>query len=353
MMMVRETSFLFWREKERMNHCPFYGSSVGGISHHLSWILNWNLTVRYTLVVFFQILESLLVFTRGCHFHHARSYSSFRIPNSVSDIMFARGTRVRKLYFWHNYQCKSLIFPIARSGFLLQYLMLKFPEESNPYSSYIRILTLGKSANKNQISDPKREIDGRHWADLFSAAGRSKENASNRDGTGQQLAIFFVIAKLEGPPISQYCALHLLQVRNENGEKQAQDIRDIKKSMKDMNEIKEMITAMSIKYDQVASRVYGSHQEIEETSQEYLQREMKKSRFDAEFHLAHMCSVKKKEWIVVRLLFDLFLHDMLLWKAYSMTLQVLELGMNIRAADDMSVMLRNHGRHYVLECGQS
>ncbi|GMP43563.1 hypothetical protein CsSME_00012878 [Camellia sinensis var. sinensis] len=36
-----------------------------------------------------------------------------------------------------------------------------------------------------------------------------------------------------------------------------------------------------------------------------------------------------------------------------MTLQVLELGMNIRAADDMSVMLRNHGRHYVLECGQS
>ncbi|XP_028055603.1 uncharacterized protein LOC114259772 isoform X2 [Camellia sinensis] len=60
----------------------------------------------------------------------------------------------------------------------------------------------------------------------------------------------------------------------ENGEKQAQDIRDIKKSMNDINEIKEMITAMSIKYDQVASRVYESHQEIEETSQEYLQREM-------------------------------------------------------------------------------
>ncbi|KAF5953073.1 hypothetical protein HYC85_011017 [Camellia sinensis] len=110
----------------------------------------------------------------------------------------------------------------------------------------------------------------------------------------------------------------------ENGEKQAQDIRDIKKSMNDINEIKEMITAMSIKYDQVASRVYESHQEIEETSQEYLQREMYRSAqlenfasgleligkkpqmgtlqswFDAEFRLAHMCSVKKKEWIVVR-----------------------------------------------------
>ncbi|XP_028055602.1 uncharacterized protein LOC114259772 isoform X1 [Camellia sinensis] len=57
----------------------------------------------------------------------------------------------------------------------------------------------------------------------------------------------------------------------ENGEKQAQDIRDIKKSMNDINEIKEMITAMSIKYDQVASRVYESHQEIEETSQVWVQ----------------------------------------------------------------------------------
>lgn len=62
-----------------------------------------------------------------------------------------------------------------------------------------------------------------------------------------------------------------IQSLKENGEKQAQDIRDIKKSVKDMNEIKEMITAMSIKYDQVASRVYGSHQEIKETSQVWVQ----------------------------------------------------------------------------------
>ncbi|CAN6568186.1 unnamed protein product [Malus baccata var. baccata] len=53
------------------------------------------------------------------------------------------------------------------------------------------------------------------------------------------------------------------------------------------------------------------------------------SRFGAEFLLAYMCSVKFKEWIVVlatllrrsEVLFDLFQHDMRLWKAYSITLQ--------------------------------
>ncbi|CAN0884409.1 Guanine nucleotide exchange factor subunit RIC1 [Linum grandiflorum] len=53
------------------------------------------------------------------------------------------------------------------------------------------------------------------------------------------------------------------------------------------------------------------------------------SRLDAEFLLAHMCSVKFKEWIVVlatllrrsEVLFDLFHHDARLWKAYSITLQ--------------------------------
>ncbi|KAM2951227.1 hypothetical protein COP2_000754 [Malus domestica] len=53
------------------------------------------------------------------------------------------------------------------------------------------------------------------------------------------------------------------------------------------------------------------------------------SRFDAEFLMAYMCSVKFKEWIVVlatllrrsEVLFDLFQHDMRLWKAYSITLQ--------------------------------
>nr|AFK35701.1 unknown [Lotus japonicus] len=53
------------------------------------------------------------------------------------------------------------------------------------------------------------------------------------------------------------------------------------------------------------------------------------SRLDADFLLAHMCSVKFKEWIVVlatllrrsEVLFDLFRHDVRLWKAYNTTLQ--------------------------------
>ncbi|KAK1558631.1 hypothetical protein Q3G72_004812 [Acer saccharum] len=53
------------------------------------------------------------------------------------------------------------------------------------------------------------------------------------------------------------------------------------------------------------------------------------SRLDAEFLFAHMCSVKFKEWLVVlatllrrsEVLFDLFRHDMRLWKAYAITLQ--------------------------------
>ncbi|XP_062221758.1 anaphase-promoting complex subunit 4-like isoform X2 [Phragmites australis] len=61
-----------------------------------------------------------------------------------------------------------------------------------------------------------------------------------------------------------------------------------------------------------------------------LQMDTLQSRLDAEFLLAHMCSVKFKEWIVVlatllrraEVLVDLFRHDLRLWKAYSITLQV-------------------------------
>jgi len=60
-----------------------------------------------------------------------------------------------------------------------------------------------------------------------------------------------------------------------------------------------------------------------------LQMDTLQSRLDAEFLLAHMCSVKFKEWIVVlatllrraEVLVDLFRHDLRLWKAYSITLQ--------------------------------
>lgn len=62
---------------------------------------------------------------------------------------------------------------------------------------------------------------------------------------------------------------------------------------------------------------------------EKLQMGTLQSRLDAEFLLAHMCSVKFKEWIVVlatllrrsEVLFDLFRHDTRLWQAYCYTLQ--------------------------------
>ncbi|XP_060668600.1 uncharacterized protein LOC107432934 isoform X2 [Ziziphus jujuba] len=59
-----------------------------------------------------------------------------------------------------------------------------------------------------------RKTDGRHWADLFSAAGRSTElfeECFQRRWYRTGACYILVIAKLEGPAVSQYCALRLLQ----------------------------------------------------------------------------------------------------------------------------------------------
>lgn len=59
-----------------------------------------------------------------------------------------------------------------------------------------------------------RKTDGRHWADLFSAAGRSTElfeECFQRRWYRTAACYILVIAKLEGPAVSQYCALRLLQ----------------------------------------------------------------------------------------------------------------------------------------------
>ncbi|CAL5383043.1 unnamed protein product [Camellia sinensis] len=100
-----------------------------------------------------------------------------------------------------------------------------------------------QSANKNQVFVPKhgtnssllektcdliknfpeyfdvvvsvaRKTDGRHWADLFSAAGRSTElfeQCFQQRWYRTAACYVLVIAKLEGPAVSQYCALRLLQ----------------------------------------------------------------------------------------------------------------------------------------------
>ncbi|KAL4562680.1 hypothetical protein LXL04_026710 [Taraxacum kok-saghyz] len=59
-----------------------------------------------------------------------------------------------------------------------------------------------------------RKTDGRHWADLFTAAGRSTElfeECFQRRWYQTAACYILVIAKLEGAPVSQYCALRLLQ----------------------------------------------------------------------------------------------------------------------------------------------
>ncbi|XP_038995537.1 LOW QUALITY PROTEIN: guanine nucleotide exchange factor subunit RIC1-like [Hibiscus syriacus] len=247
-----------------------------------------------------------------------------------------------------------------------------------------------------------RKTDGRYWADLFTAAGRSTElfeDCFQRRWYRTAACYILVIAKLEGSAVSQYCALRLLQATlDESLYELAGELvrfllrsgRDFEQSSTDSDKLSprflgyflfrssfsrsSLDKSPSVK-DQSAhiasvKNILENHASYlmsgKELSKlvafvkgtqfdlvEYLQRErygsarlenfasgleligqklqmgMLQSRLDAEFLLAHMCSVKFKEWIVVlatllgrsEVLFDLFRHDMRLWKAYSMTLQ--------------------------------
>ncbi|XP_024032194.1 RAB6A-GEF complex partner protein 1 [Morus notabilis] len=287
-----------------------------------------------------------------------------------------------------------------------------------------------QSVNKNQISVPKsitysllektcelirnfpeyldvvvsvaRKTDGRHWADLFSAAGRSTElfeECFQRRWYRTGACYILVIAKLEGPAVSQYCALRLLQATLDESlyELAGELVRFLLRSGRELepastesdrlsprflgyflfrssyrNQSLDKSTSFKEQSAHVASvkNILENHASYlmsgKELSKlvafvkgtqfdlvEYLQRERYgsarlenfasgleligqklqmgtlQSRLDAEFLLAHMCSVKFKEWIVVlatllrraEVLFDLFRHDMRLWKAYSITLQ--------------------------------
>ncbi|XP_034904941.1 uncharacterized protein [Populus alba] len=288
-----------------------------------------------------------------------------------------------------------------------------------------------QNANKNQISVPKhagnrsllektcdlirnfseyfdvvvsvaRKTDGRHWADLFSAAGRSTElfeECFQQRWYRTAACYILVIAKLEGPAVSQYCALRLLQATLDESlyELAGELVRFLLRSGKEYDQTPpdsdrlsprflgyflfrssykkpslDKSTSFKEQSAHVASvkNILESHASYlmsgKELSKlvafvkgtqfdlvEYLQRERYgsarlenfasgleligqklqmgtlQSRLDAEFLLAHMCSVKFKEWIVVlatllrrtEVLFDLFQRDMRLWKAYSVTLQ--------------------------------
>ncbi|CAM8895898.1 unnamed protein product [Rhodiola kirilowii] len=248
-----------------------------------------------------------------------------------------------------------------------------------------------------------RKTDGRHWADLFSAAGRSTElfeECFQRRWYRTAACYILVIAKLEGVAVSQYCALRLLQATldeslyelagelvrfllrsgreyeqpsadsenqspkflgyflfRSNSKKPSLDrsSTSIKEQSAHVASVKNILEShasylMSGKeLSKLVAFVKGTQFDLEEYLQrerygsaclenfasgleligQKLQMDILQSRLDAEFLLSHMCSVKFKEWIVVlatllrrtEVLFDLFRHDMRLWKAYSITLQ--------------------------------
>ncbi|KAG9455470.1 hypothetical protein H6P81_008374 [Aristolochia fimbriata] len=247
-----------------------------------------------------------------------------------------------------------------------------------------------------------RKTDARHWADLFSAAGRSTElfeDCIQRRWYRTAACYILVIAKLEGPAVSQYCALRLLQATlDESLYELAGELvrfllrsgRDFEPNTADSDKLpprflgyflfrssfrRQSLDLKSPSFKEQSAHIASVKNILEshagylmsgkELSKlvafvkgtqfdlvEYLQRERSgsarlenfasgleligqklqmgtlQSRLDAEFLLAHMCSVKFKEWIVVlatllrrsEVLVDLFRHDMRLWKAYSTTL---------------------------------
>ncbi|KAF9602571.1 hypothetical protein IFM89_029870 [Coptis chinensis] len=249
-----------------------------------------------------------------------------------------------------------------------------------------------------------RKTDGRHWADLFLAAGRSTElfeECFQRRWYRTAACYILVIAKLEGPAVSQYCALRLLQATLDEAlyELAGELVRFLLRSgreydnpntdsdklsprflgyflFRSSNKRQSFDSKSSTSFKEQSAHVTSVKNILESHASylmsgkelsklvafvkgtqfdlvEYLQRERNgcarlenfasgleligqklqmdtlQSRLDAEFLLSHMCSVKFKEWIVVlatllrrsEVLFDLFRHDMRLWKAYSMTLQ--------------------------------
>lgn len=248
-----------------------------------------------------------------------------------------------------------------------------------------------------------RKTDGRHWADLFLAAGRSTElfeECFQRRWYRTAACYILVIAKLEGSAVSQYCALRLLQATLDESlyELAGELVRFLLRSGREYeptNNDHESLSPRFLGYFLFPSSFRKQPQDVKSPSfkeqnahvasvnnileshasylmsgkelsklvafvkgtqfdlVEYLQRERYGSallenfasglemigqklqmgtlqnRLDAEFLLAHMCSVKFKEWIVVlatllrrsEVLFDLFRHDLRLWKAYSITIQ--------------------------------
>ncbi|KAH7433091.1 hypothetical protein KP509_07G054900 [Ceratopteris richardii] len=253
-----------------------------------------------------------------------------------------------------------------------------------------------------------RKTDGRHWNDLFAAAGKSTElfdECFKRRYYRTAACYILVIEKLEGTPVSQYNALRLLQAALEesmyelagelvrfllrsgreievsNGEPekktsgflgsfwfkpsqtkdsltnlQPQKSFAVKETSAHIATVKRILEAhacylMSHKMlRELVAFVKGTQFDLTEFLQssggsaarlqdfasalhiigEKLDMSVLQSRLDAEFLLAHMCTVGFKEWMVVlatllrriEVLLELFRGDPRLWNAYSQTLRM-------------------------------
>ncbi|KAI5071151.1 hypothetical protein GOP47_0013402 [Adiantum capillus-veneris] len=253
-----------------------------------------------------------------------------------------------------------------------------------------------------------RKTDGRHWNDLFAAAGKSTElfdECFKRRYYRTAACYILVIEKLEGTPVSQYNALRLLQATLEesmyelagelvrfllrsgreidvvNGEpeqktnsflgsfwfrpSQGRDpsanlqtaksstvketsahIATVKRilethagylmSHKMLRELVAFVKGTQFDLTEFLQSSSGSSARLQDFASalhiigQKLDMSVLQSRLDAEFLLAHMCTVGFKEWIVVlatllrrmEVLLDLFRGDPRLWNAYSQTLRL-------------------------------
>ncbi|KAJ7539613.1 hypothetical protein O6H91_11G101500 [Diphasiastrum complanatum] len=244
-----------------------------------------------------------------------------------------------------------------------------------------------------------RKTDGRHWPELFSAAGKSTElfeECFERTSYHTATCYILVIEKLEGPSVSQRSALRLLQATLDEsmyelagelvqfllriGREYEADDREkdrashsplaslflrlpstnfkrppavetdmlsstVRKILEDhaidlmsRKEIRELVAFVKetqfnlTKFLQIerdrSARLEDFPSALRTIGQK-LEMDVLQSRLDAEFLLAHMCTVGFREWIVVlatllrrsEVLLELFRGDMRLWQAYNRTLR--------------------------------
>ncbi|XP_024532297.1 RAB6A-GEF complex partner protein 1 [Selaginella moellendorffii] len=243
-----------------------------------------------------------------------------------------------------------------------------------------------------------RKTDGRHWPLLFAAAGDSTklfEECFERKSYHTATCYILVIAKLEGPSVSQRGALRLLQAtldefmyelagelvqfllrigrEYENSDKELgrsnsntlttfflrlpSSTRRASLSETDLltSTVRKILEdhAGGLMSRRALSDLVAFVKETQFNLTKFLQAERDKSarlddfasalrsmseklcmdvlqnRLDAEFLLAHMCTVGFREWIVVlstllrrvELLVEIFRGDVRLWQAYSRTLK--------------------------------